>query len=158
MTARLLDINPQLRVEAHPLFYLPETADQVDLAQYDYVVDCVDTVTAKLLLITRCHEAKVPIICAMGAANKLDPTQLHVADIYATQADPLARVIRKACRQRGVDRLKVVYSTELSRGVSVPTEPAPGAARRDTPASAMFVPAAMGLTLAAEVVRDLAGV
>ena len=156
MARRLRDINPQVQLTCHALFYLPETADQVDLTQYDYVVDCVDTVTAKLLLITRCQAAGVPIICAMGAANKLDPTQLHVADIYHTEADPLARVIRKACRQRGIDHLKVVYSTELSRHVSVPGAQAEDAPRRDTPASAVFVPAAMGLTLASEVVRDLA--
>lgn len=155
MANRLRDINPQVRIAGHALFYLPDTADQVDLSRYDYVVDCVDTVTAKLLLITRCRDAGVPIICAMGAANKLDPTQLHIADIYKTEADPLARVIRKACRQRGIDHLKVVYSTELSRGVSVPGEQREDAPRRDTPASAVFVPAAMGLALASEVIRDL---
>lgn len=158
MAARLRDVNPNLQITGHALFYLPETADQVDLTRYDYVVDCIDTVTAKMELITRCHAAGVPIICAMGAANKLDPTKLRVADIYKTEGDALARVIRKACRQRGVEHLKVVYSTEESRHVSVPGAQAEGTPRRDTPASAIFVPAAMGLTIASVVVRDLANV
>ena len=157
MAARIADINPEIHVTAREMFYLPQNANEVNLSCFDYVVDCVDTVTAKLALIEGCEAAGVPLICAMGAGNKLDPTRLRVADIYETEACPLARILRKECRARGIKRLKVVYSTELPRRVSVAGEQVAGAPRRDTPASAIFVPAAMGLALASEVVRDLTG-
>ena len=153
MAARLRDINPDIRVEARQMFYLPETADQIDFTQYDYVVDAVDTVTAKLDLITRCRAAGVRVISAMGAGNKLDPGQLKIADIYETSICPLARVMRRELRRRGVDSLKVVYSTEPA------LEPAPSpeeTGRRATPGSTAFVPPVMGLMIAREIVMELA--
>lgn len=154
MAERLKDIAPDVTVITHAMFYLPETADEIDLRQFDYVVDCIDTVTAKLALIARCRELGVRIISAMGAGNKLDPSKLQVADIYATTACPLARIMRKECRKRGIDSLKVAYSTEDP--VIPPTRmTAEEGPRRDIPASAVFVPAAMGLLIASEVVKDL---
>lgn len=164
MAARVRDINPDCRVEAIPMFYLPQNADQVDLSQYDYVVDCIDTVAAKLELVSRCTALQVKIISAMGSGNKLDPTAFTVTDISKTQGCPLARVMRKELRKRGIHHLKVVYSQEepLSPAQPIETEvPAdsgtrPGStARRDTPGSISFVPAAAGLVLASAVVRDL---
>ena len=170
MAARLRDINPDIRVEPRQMFYLPENADQIDFAQYSYVVDAVDTVTAKLDLITRCKAAGVPVISAMGAGNKLDPGQLKVADIYETSICPLARVMRRELKRRGVDSLKVVYSTEPA--IRPADDPAlscryhcvcpPGTtrkctARRDIPGSTAFVPPVMGLMIAREIVMDIAG-
>ena len=109
---RVLEINPDCRVTQHPVFFLPETMDQFDFTEYDYVVDAVDTVTAKLALILKAKEAGVPVISSMGAGNKLDPTAFRVADIYDTRVCPLAKVMRRECRKRGIERLKVVYSTE----------------------------------------------
>ena len=160
---RVRDINPDCRVEAISMFYLPNNADEVDLSQYDYVVDCIDTVTAKLELISRCTALGVNVISAMGTGNKLDPTALVVTDISKTRSCPLARVMRKELRKRGIEHLKVVYSTELPRQPlqSIQTQtPAsqtrPGStARRNTPGSLPFVPAAAGLALASTVVRDL---
>ena len=146
------------------MFYLPQNADQVDLSQYDYVVDCIDTVAAKLELVSRCNTLQVKIISAMGSGNKLDPTAFTVTDISKTQGCPLARVMRKELRKRGIHHLKVVYSQEepLSPAQPIETEvPAgsgtrPGStARRATPGSIAFVPAAAGLVLASAVVRDL---
>jgi len=156
MAARLKDINPDVRVNVHPMFYLPENAGEIDLTQFDYVVDAIDTVTAKLELISRCHGAQVPIISAMGAGNKLDPSKLLITDIYQTTACPLARIMRKECRKRGIPSLKVAFSTEepvpLEQTISAPDR------RRDIPGSAMFVPAAMGLMIASCIVRELSGV
>ncbi|MCD8325772.1 MAG: tRNA threonylcarbamoyladenosine dehydratase [Lachnospiraceae bacterium] len=112
MKERVLDINPQARVEVHRCFFLPENADEFDFSQYSYVVDAVDTVTAKLEIIVRAQKSGVPVISCMGAGNKLDPTGFQVADLYETTGCPLARVMRRECRKRGVERLKVVYSTE----------------------------------------------
>ena len=112
MAERLLDINPQAQVHSFKMFYMPDTAGSVDLSQYDYVIDAVDTVTAKLELIARAHALGVPIISAMGAGNKLDPTRLRVADIFETSVCPLARVMRHELRKRGIPRLKVVFSDE----------------------------------------------
>ncbi len=152
---RVLDINPHCLVTVRQVFYLPETQDQFDFTQYDYVVDAIDTVKGKLALIAQARASGTPIICAMGAGNKLDPTALRVADIYETSVCPLARVMRAECRKRGIERLKVVYSTEA------PTVPAQRVAqegaRRDIPGSTAFVPAAAGLILASEVVKDLCG-
>lgn len=156
MAQRLLDINPHLLIRVHDMFYLPENADLVDLSVYTYVVDCVDTVSAKLTLAQRSQEAGVPIISAMGAGNKLDPSALRVADIAKTDVCPLARVMRQACRKRGIRRLKVVYSTEQPLRAEAEDERPAGAPRRSTPASAIFVPAAMGLMIASEVVKDIA--
>ena len=152
--ARVRDINPDCRVTAHRVFFLPETQAQFDFSAYDYVVDAIDTVKGKLALVEQARSAGVPIICSMGAGNKLDPTAFRVADIYETSVCPLARVMRTECRRRGIDRLKVVYSTEPPLR---PLEKAdePGSPRRATPGSVAFVPSAAGLVLASEVIRDL---
>ena len=150
MAERIHDINPDCRVTAQQIFYLPQNADEIDLTQYDYVVDCIDNGTAKLELITRCTRLGVPIISSMGAANKLDPTAFRVADISKTQVCPLAKVIRLECRRRKIKKLKVVYSTEQ------PIKPLPPqAGEENSPASAAFVPGAAGLAVAGEVVLDL---
>lgn len=162
--ARVRDIAPDCRVRAVRMFYLPENADQVDFRQYDYVVDCIDTVAAKLDIVRRCTELGVPVISAMGTGNKLDPTGFVVTDISKTENCPLARVMRKELRKRGIRHLKVVYSKEEPRTPLAPveTEPPAGAdtrprssARRATPGSISFVPAAAGLVLASAVVREL---
>lgn len=140
---RILDINPNAVVHAHKCFFLPETRNQFDFSQYDYVVDAVDTVTAKIELVVACKEAGVPIISSMGAGNKLDPTAFEVADIYKTSVCPLARVMRRELKKRDVKHLKVVYSKE---------EPV---VRRETPASIAFVPSVAGLIIAGEVIKDL---
>ena len=146
MAERIHDINPDCRVTAQQIFYLPQNADEIDLTQYDYVVDCIDNVTAKLELITRCTRLGVPIISSMGAANKLDPTAFRVADISKTQVCPLAKVIRLECRRRKIKKLKVVYSTEQ------PIKPLPPQeGEENSPASAAFVPGAAGLAVAGEV-------
>ena len=163
---RVADINPDCTVRAIRMFYLPQNADTVDLGQYDYVVDCIDTVAAKLDIAQRCARLNVPLISAMGTGNKLDPTGFVITDISKTQGCPLARVMRKELRKRGVNHLKVVYSKEepLSPAQPIQTEaPAgqdtrPGStARRATPGSISFVPAAAGLVLASAVVRDIGG-
>lgn len=157
--ARIADICPDTVVNRHCCFFLPETADQFDFSQYDYVIDAIDTVKGKLEIILRAEEAGVPVISCMGAGNKLDPTALRVADIYETKVCPLARVMRYELRKRGVKHLKVVYSEEL------PVTPPENAAepcraenpmRRNVPGSNAFVPAAAGLILAGEVIKDLA--
>lgn len=153
---RVRAINPNCTVTTHKCFYLPETKDQFDFTQYDYVVDAIDTVSGKLALVEQAKAAGTPIICAMGAGNKVDPTAFRVADIYQTSVCPLARVMRTELRRRGVKHLKVVYSTEP------PLTPLPAPAeeqtsRRQTPGSTAFVPAVAGLIIAGEVVRDLTG-
>lgn len=164
MARRVQDINPACQIRAFRMFYLPENADQVNLSQYDYVVDCIDTISAKLELVSRCNTLQVKIISAMGAGNKLDPTAFEITDISKTQGCPLARIMRKELRKRGIHHLKVVYSKELplSPVQQVETELPIGqsirpasSARRDTPGSISFVPAAAGLVLASAVVRDL---
>lgn len=152
--ARVRDINPDCRVTVHPVFYLPETRDRFDFRDYDYVVDCIDTVKGKLALAEQAQEAGTPIISAMGAGNKLDPTRFEVADIHETSVCPLARVMRTECRKRGIARLKVVYSREEPR---TPQSSAPEdrETRRSTPGSVAFVPSVAGLILAGEVVKDL---
>jgi len=156
--ARVLSINPDCRVSTYPIFYLPETADQFDFTQYDYVIDAVDTVTAKLALVEACEEAGVSIISSMGAGNKLDPTAFEVADIYKTSVCPLAKVMRRELKKRNIKHLKVVYSKEE------PLEPIEESGfesdearkRRATPGSIAFVPSVAGLILAGEVVKDIA--
>ncbi|SFQ19484.1 tRNA A37 threonylcarbamoyladenosine dehydratase [Lachnospiraceae bacterium XBB1006] len=151
MKERMLEINPEVDVTVHKCFFLPENADSFPFATYDYVVDAVDTVTAKIAIIMRCKELDIPIISCMGAGNKLDPSQFRVADIYKTTMCPLAKVMRREMKKRGVRKLKVVYSEEK------PIEP--NVRRReqgsDIPGSIAFTPAAAGLVLASEVVRDL---
>ena len=165
---RIHDINPRCIVHKYQMFYMPQNADDIDLSQYNYVVDCIDTVTAKLELIKRCYSLHIPIISCMGAANKLDATAFRVTDINKTQMDPLAKVIRKKLRKLGIPKLKVVYSEEE------PLRPIDDATiscrfqcicpdkdmrkcteRRDIPASNAFVPAAAGLIVGGEVVKDL---
>ncbi len=146
MKARIADIAPAIRVETHRLFYMPENADDYPFEKYDYVVDAVDTVTAKLTIIERAQVAGVPVISCMGTGNKLDPAQLKIADISKTSVCPLARVMRRELRARGISHVKVVYSTEQ------PIKP--DTAQR-TPASVAFVPGSAGLMIAGEVVRTL---
>ncbi len=155
MRERILDINPDARVRAVKLFYLPENADQVELSQYDYVVDAIDTITAKLELAVRTSALGVPMISSMGTGNKLNPSGFLVADIYETSVCPLAKVMRRELKRRGVERLKVVYSREepLRPAGSEPEEEP--ARRKAVPGSISFVPPAAGLVLAGEVIRDL---
>lgn len=158
MKERILDINPDCRVETFQTFYLPENADDFDLTRYDYVIDCVDTVTAKLELAQRCHNLGVPCISSMGTANKLDPTKFVVTDLSKTSMCPLARILRKELRNRGIQHLKVVYSTEqaLKPREDLP-EDLEETSKRQLPSSNAFVPAAAGLVLAGAVIRALAG-
>ncbi len=166
--ARIKSINPKAVVRTYKTFYGPETAGQFDFAQYDYVVDAIDTVTGKLALAEQAQRAGVPIISCMGAGNKMDPAAFEVADIYKTSVDPLARVMRKELKKRGIRKLKVVYSKEPAMtpiedmAISCRTNCVcpPGTARkctqrRQVPGSNAFVPAAAGLILAGEVVKDL---
>ena len=146
MRERMLEINPQAEVRVHDCFFLPETAGQFSFEEYDYVVDAVDTVTAKIELVLRAQEAGVPIISSMGAGNKVNPAMFQAADIYETSVCPLARVMRRELKARGVKHLKVVYSRET------PVRPASGGS---TPGRAAFVPSAAGLIIASEVVKDL---
>ena len=156
---RVRDINPACRVTAHRVFYTPETAADFDFASYDYVVDAVDTVTAKLSIVERAIEALVPVISSMGAGNKLDPTAFEVADITKTEVDPLAKVMRRELRKRGINHLKVVYSREQPLTPAAPAEgDAAGEGRRSTPGSVAFVPSVAGLIIAGEVIRDLCGI
>jgi len=163
MQERLLEINPDAIIRAKKLFYLPETAGEVDLSVYDYVIDAVDTMAAKLELVCRATALGVPVISSMGAANKLDPTALEVADIFDTSICPMARIMRNELRKRGVASLKVVYTKEVPSkpypGVLEPNDSAPysttNLSRRQTPASNAFVPSVAGLILASEVVKDL---
>lgn len=158
MAARIVGINPQCQVAAHRCFYSPETKSQFDFTHYDYVVDAVDTVTAKLQLVEEAQRCGTPIVCSMGAANKLDPSAFEVADIYDTSVCPLAKIVRKECRKRGIGRLKVVYSKEPAHqpigGVSGETS---ANGRHTVPGSVAFVPPVAGLILAGEVVKDLVG-
>ena len=165
---RILEINPLCRVAKHKVFFLPETEELFDFSQYDYVVDAIDTVKGKLGLIRAAAAAGTPVISAMGAGNKLDPTQFEVADIHDTSVDPLARIIRRECRKLGIEKLKVVYSKEppqtplpeeppentaLPETAAVPDET--DAARRPSPGSLSFVPSVAGLIIAGEVIKDL---
>ena len=168
MKDRILDINPNADVRIHECFFLPENADDFPWDEYDYIVDAVDTVTAKIALVMKAQEKNIPIISSMGAGNKLDGSQFKVADIYKTKVCPLAKVMRRELKKRGIKKLKVVYSEEQ------PTRPIedmssscknhcicpPGAThkcteRRDIPGSTAFVPSVAGLIIAGEVVKDL---
>ena len=158
MAARIAAVAPGARVEKHRMFYTPENAGEVDLSVYDYVVDAVDTVAAKLELAVRATALGVPIISAMGAGNKLDPTRLLISDISKTSVCPLARVMRRELRKRGVSHLKVAWSTEPPwAALGALQEEDAAHPRRSIPGSTAFVPPAMGLAIAAEVVRSLAG-
>lgn len=144
MRERIHSINPNASVEMRKCFYLPETAAEFDFSEYSYVVDAVDTVTAKIDIIMRAQEAGVPVISSMGAGNKLEPTKFQVADIYATSGCPLAKVMRRELRKRNVEALKVVYSTEEAIQTG-----------QRTPGSMAFVPSVAGLIVASEVIKDL---
>ena len=157
MAERIRDINPAAEVTLRKCFYLPETADQFDFTRYDYVVDAVDTVTAKIEIILQAQRAGVPVISSMGAGNKLDPSAFEVADIYKTSVDPLARVMRRELKKRGVKKLKVVYSKEVPIKPLGQIEADPEAGRKDVPGSSAFTPSAAGLLIASEVVKDLIG-
>ena len=150
---RVLSINPDCQVRTFPVFFLPETAELFDFSRYDYVVDAIDTVAGKLQLIEAAQNAGVPVVSSMGAGNKLDPTAFRVADICETSMCPLARVMRRELRKRGIDHVKVVYSTEPALTPAPTNEET---ARRTTPGSTAFVPAVAGLILAGEVIKDLA--
>ena len=171
MKERMLEINPNVDVRIHNCFFLPENADKFPFDEYDYIIDAVDTVTAKISIIMKANELGIPVISSMGAGNKLDPTAFRVADIYKTRVCPLAKVMRRELKKRGVKKLKVVYSEEQ------PTRPIedmsiscrtncicpPGAEhkcteRRDIPGSVAFVPSVVGLIIAGEVIKDIAGV
>ena len=171
MRDRMLEINPDVDVQIHKCFFLPENADEFPFSEYDYVVDAVDTVTAKIELVMKCQKEGTPIISSMGAGNKLEASAFRVADIYKTKMCPLAKVMRRELKKRGVKKLKVVYSEEK------PTRPIedmtiscrtncicpPGAKhkcteRRDIPGSVAFVPSVAGLIIAGEVVKDLTGI
>ena len=154
MAARIADIDPTIIVHANRMFYNAETAPDVNLMQFDYVLDCIDTVSAKLLLIRCCKKAGVPILCSMGAANKLDPTAFEVADIMQTSVCPLARVMRRELKKRGIPRLKVVYSKELPAVLQRLEKTEQG---KPVPGSCAFVPSVAGLILAGEVIKDLTG-
>ena len=157
--ARVLDINPEITVTAHNIFYGPDTAHLFDFSQYDYIVDAIDTVTGKLALITAAQAAGTPIISSMGTGNKLDPTAFQVADIHETSVCPLARIIRKECRKRGIEKLKVVYSTEDPIKLELPPDDPAWAelpeGRNALPGSVCFVPAVAGMIIAGEVIKDL---
>ena len=183
MKERMLDINPSVEVRIHNCFFLPENADRFPFEEYDYIVDAVDTVTAKIALIMKAQEYNVPIISCMGAGNKLDPTQFRVTDIYKTQVCPLARVMRRELKKRGIKKCKVVYSQEQALTPKYPSALADSGqkeeeqesstlsqqiedqeigsgeatkhSRRSTPGSVAFVPSVAGLILAGEVIKDL---
>ncbi len=152
---RVKSINPDCRVTGHRCFYLPDTAALFDFTAYDYIVDAVDTVTAKLLLAQEAQRCQTPIISSMGTGNKLDPTAFRVADISQTAVCPLARIMRKELKKRGIEHLKVVYSREKPLEPLERLHPAEEAGRRDIPGSVAFVPGVAGLILAGEVVKDL---
>lgn len=169
MKERILEINPDAEVQIHNCFFLPENADEFPFDKYDYIVDAVDTVTAKISLVMKAKELNIPIISSMGAGNKLDPTMFRVADIYKTKVCPLAKVMRRELKKRGVKKLKVVYSEEMPKrpiedmAISCKTHCIcpPGAnhkctERRDIPGSVAFVPSVVGLIIAGEVLKDLA--
>lgn len=153
MAERLKDISPDADIIEKKLFFLPETADEFDFSEYDYVIDAIDTVKAKLELIESCISCGTPVISAMGAGNKTDPSQFQIADISKTEMDPLAKVMRRELRARGIKHLKVVYSKEKPLNTVVQGEDEKSS--RHAPGSVAFVPPAAGLLLASEVVRDL---
>lgn len=150
---RIADINPSCKVRAYKVFYLPENAGDFDLSVYDYIVDAVDTVSAKLALVCGASEVHTPIISSMGTGNKLDPTSFEVTDIYKTSVCPLARVIRTELKKRGIQKLKVLYSKETP--LKPQGAPLSDDHRRAIPASISFVPSVAGLIIAGEVIKDL---
>ena len=152
---RVLEINPEAVVRVYPVFYTPDTAADFDFTRYDYIVDAIDTVTAKLALVEQAQAAGTPIICCMGTGNKLDPTRFQVADLAKTSMCPLARVMRKELGKRGIRHVKVVYSQEEALTPTGWEEEAAALGKRQIPGSVSFVPGAAGLILAGEVIKDL---
>lgn len=152
---RIHDISPDTTVNAYRMFYMPDTSSSVDLSQYDYVVDAIDTVTGKIELAVRAYECDTPIISSMGAGNKVDASAFEIADIYETSVCPLARVMRNALRKRGIPKLKVVYSKEIAITPLDTTEKS--GVRRQIPGSNAFVPAVAGLIIAGEVINNITG-
>lgn len=165
---RILDINPDCKVTIHKSFFTPETSSEFDFSQYDYVVDAIDTVVGKIELVMKCREAKVPIICSMGAGNKMHPEMFEIADIYKTSVCPLAKVMRQELKKRKVRKLKVVYSKEIpikpnddieisckKHCICPPANVRKCTARRQIPGSNAFVPSTVGLIIAGEVIRTL---
>ena len=160
---RIRDIDPTIEVRTYKTFFLPETTDQFDFSQYDYVIDAIDTVTGKLALIVKAKEAGVPVISCMGTGNKLDPTAFRVADISKTSGCALARIMRKECGKRGIKGVKVVFSEELpltpeEDPCESPEPQREGSSRRSLPGSTAFVPGTAGLIMAGEVIKDLSQV
>ncbi len=153
---RIAEINPQAKVCTYKTFYTPETAEQFDFSQYDYIVDAIDTVTGKIALVMNANAAGVPIISSMGAGNKVDPTAFEVADIYKTSVCPLAKVMRRELKRRGIKKLKVVYSKEEPL-TPLESEEENNTSRRQIPGSNAFVPSVVGLIIAGEVIKDLIG-
>ena len=161
MAARIADIDPEIKVNSYRCFFLPEERDRFPFADYDYIVDCIDTVTAKIDLVMAANEHQVPVISAMGAGNKLDPTRFEVADIYETSICPLAKVMRRELKKRGITKLKCVYSRETAiipdaeevTGLDV----ADAGNKRAVPGSVPFVPPVVGLIIAGEVIKDISG-
>lgn len=171
MKERILEINPYAEVEIHQQFYMPECSDQLIKNDYDYIVDAIDTVTAKIDLVVKAKEAGIPIISSMGAGNKLDPTRFEVADIYKTSVCPLAKVMRKELKQRGIESLKVVYSKEepvkpieneesscKSNCICPKGSTKHCTVKRQVPGSISFVPSVAGLIIAGEVIKDMCGI
>ena len=158
MKERILDINPEAEVNTYKCFFLPENSSDFPFDKYDYVVDAIDTVTAKIELVMQCQKSGVTIMSSMGAGNKLDPTQFRVADIYKTQMDPLAKVMRRELKKRGIKKLKVVYSEEepiQPKATNHEETDGHSASRRAIPGSTAFVPSVAGLIIAGEVIKDL---
>ena len=155
MKERILSINPDAEVTVHKCFYLPETRAQFDFTYFDYVVDAIDTVAGKIALVLQAEESGTPVISSMGAGNKLDPAAFQVADIYQTSVCPLAKVMRRELKRRGVKKLKVVYSKEQPVAVQNDEESLLSSPRRSIPGSIAFVPSVAGLIIAGEVVKDL---
>lgn len=171
MKERMLEINPNVDVRIHNCFFLPENADKFPFNEYDYIIDAVDTVTAKISIIMKANEFGIPVISSMGAGNKLDPTAFMVADIYKTRVCPLAKVMRRELKKRGVKKLKVVYSEEQptrpikdmsiscrTNCICPPEAEHKCTERRDIPGSVAFVPSVAGLIIAGEVIKDIVGV
>lgn len=155
---RIYDINPDIKVKAYNTFYMPETSNEFDFREYDYIIDAIDTVTGKIELIVNATNTGAPIISSMGAGNKLNPALFEIADIYNTSVCPLARVMRTELKKRGIKSLKVVYSKEKPLTPISPGDTADEPKRKQTPGSTAFVPSVAGLIIAGEVIKDLTGI
>lgn len=158
---RIMQINPDCKVTAYNTFYMPENSSDFDFAQYDYIADAIDTVTAKIELVMNANKCGTPIICSMGTGNKLNPAELEVADIYKTSVCPLARIMRYELKRRGIKKLKVVYSKEMPivpTGAAAEKCRAESTGKKNVPGSTAFVPAVAGMIIASEIVKDISGI